>query len=193
MTEADRISTRNLILTGMFTAVICVFSQIVIPLQPIPFSLSLLAILLTGALLEPRYALLSSLAYILLGAFGLPVFAGFKGGIHILAGMTGGFIMAYPVMSFITSVSYKLSNKLSDKLPKKFKSITVTILPLLGMIISLCTCYIAGTLWFCHVSGSKTAYALSVCVLPFVTFDLLKILMAAVISAVLRKVMIKVR
>lgn len=197
MTETKGISVKNLILTGMFTAIICVFSQIIIPLQPIPFSLSLLAIYLTGALLEPKYALLSALAYVLLGTFGLPVFAGFKGGPHILTGMTGGFIMAYPIMSFITSISYKfsdkLSNKFSDKLAKNVKPVTYISLQVLGMIIALFMCYLIGTLWFCNVSDSKISYALSVCVLPFIPFDLIKILIASILATVLRKVAVKVQ
>src|SRR5690554_1884806 len=112
MPHKNKITTKKLVLTAMFTAIICVMSQVVIPLQPIPFSLSLLAIFLTGALLEPKYAFLATLAYLLLGAFGLPVFAGFKGGFQVVTGMTGGFIMAYPIMAFITSISYQLSTKI---------------------------------------------------------------------------------
>ena len=193
MTEAKRITTKNLILTGMFTALICVFSQIIIPVQPIPFSLSLIAVYLTGALLEPKYALLSALTYILLGSFGLPVFAGFKGGPHVLTGMTGGFIMSYPIMAFITSASYKFSYKLSLKLSKKIKTITAMGLQVLGMLISLFVCYFIGTVWFCYVSDSKIIYALSVCVLPFIPLDLIKILMVAATATVLRNVAIKVR
>lgn len=201
MQETKRISARDLTLTGMFTAIIIVFSQIVIPIQPVPFSLSLMAIFLTGSLLEPRYAFLSSLAYILLGAFGLPVFAGFKGGIHVLAGMTGGFIIAYPVMAFMTSIFYKLSYKISYKIKnKKSKTnmarpvwdiIICNVLPLSGMIFSLAICYLTGTLWFCQVTGSSTAYAFSVCVVPFIVFDLVKILMAAITAAIIKKAILK--
>lgn len=180
MTKSKRFSTKNLVLTGMFTAIICVLSQIIIPLQPIPFSLSVLAIFLTGAILEPKYAFFSTLAYLLLGAFGLPVFANFKGGLHALTGMTGGFIMAYPIMAFVTSLFCHLS--------RKFKSITYIALQVLGMLISLFICYLIGTLWFSHVSGSTIAYALSVCVLPFVAFDLIKIMMAVAAALVLRRV-----
>ncbi|TAH65262.1 MAG: hypothetical protein EWM47_11415, partial [Anaerolineaceae bacterium] len=114
MTYSRQSTTKKLILTGMFTAIIAVMSQIIIPIQPIPFSLSLLAIFLTGMMLEPKYAFFSTLAYILLGAFGLPVFAGLKGGIYVLTGMTGGFIMAYPIMAFITSVFSGLSVRLKS-------------------------------------------------------------------------------
>lgn len=111
MSSTKLFTTNKLILTGMFTAIISVMSQIIIPIQPIPFSLSLMAIFLTGILLEPKYAFFATLAYILLGAFGLPVFAGLKGGIHILSGMTGGFIMAYPIMALVTSLFYRLSRR----------------------------------------------------------------------------------
>ncbi len=186
MTTSNQITTKKLIFTGMFTAIISVMSQIIIPIQPIPFSLSLLAIFLTGALLEPKYALLSTLAYILLGAFGLPVFANFKGGFHVIAGATGGFIMAYPVMAFITSISYQLSKK--TKSSSAVKNITDIAIPTLGMLFSLFVCYLIGTLWFTYVSGSTIAYALSVCVFPFVAFDALKIVIGVASGAVLRKV-----
>lgn len=186
MTTSNQITTKKLIFTGMFTAIISVMSQIIIPIQPIPFSLSLLAIFLTGALLEPKYALLSTLAYILLGAFGLPVFANFKGGFHVIAGATGGFIMAYPVMAFITSISYQLSKKIKSS--SAVKNITDIAIPTLGMLFSLFVCYLIGTLWFTYVSGSTIAYALSVCVFPFVAFDALKIVIGVASGAVLRKV-----
>ena len=88
MSTAKGLTIRKFVLTGMFTAIICVISQIVIPIQPIPFSLSFLAIFLTGILLEPKYAFFSIMAYFFLGAVGLPVFAGFKGCFHVITGMT---------------------------------------------------------------------------------------------------------
>jgi biotin transport system substrate-specific component len=137
-------------------------------------------------LLEPKYAFFSTLAYILLGAFGLPVFAGFKGGIHVLFGMTGGFIMAYPIMAFITALSYQLSKKVkSSSFTRNLSRIAI---PAFGMLVSLFMCYLIGTLWFSYVSGSTIAYSLSVCVFPFIAFDLLKIALAISFGLVLRKV-----
>lgn len=186
MIQSKRFSTKMLILTAMFTAIICVMSQIIIPIQPIPFSLSLIAIYLTGALLEPKYAFLSTLAYLLLGAFGLPVFAGFKGGIHALTGMTGGFIISYPIMAFVTSISYQISkNAKSTSFNGKLASIAI---PALGMIHSLFICYLIGSLWFSFVAGTTIKYALSVCVLPFIAFDLLKIILALSAGIVLRRI-----
>lgn len=185
MPNTNFLTTKKVILTGMFTAIIIVMSQIVIPLQPIPFSLSFLAIFLTGAILEPKYALLATLAYILLGAFGLPVFAGLKGGIHVITGMTGGFIMSYPIMAFITSISYKLAIKAKSP---PFKNLSLVIIPILGMTLSVFMGYLIGSLWFVYISNSTMAYALAVCVFPFIPFDLIKVAIAIILGAILRKV-----
>lgn len=191
MPYSKHFTTKKLILTSMFTAIISVMSQIIIPVHPIPFSLSLFAIFLTGAILEPKYAFLSTLAYILLGAFGLPVFAGFKGGIHIISGMTGGFIAAYPIMTFVSSIFYQLLRKIKLTSPL-IKNILNIAIPTLGMMISLVICYLIGSLWFSYVSGSSMAYSLAVCVYPFIVFDLIKIALAIFFGSILRKIIDKI-
>lgn len=180
--EAYRKTTKvkDLVLTGMFTAIICVLSQISFPTQPIPFTFALFAIFLTGALLQPKYAFLSVLTYLLLGAFGVPVFAGFQGGFHILTGMTGGYLMAYPLMAFVTAFFYHTV--------KKGKHLALA----LGMVTSLLLCYFIGTLWFTFVTGSQFYYALTVCVFPFVLFDILKIVFAIIVRSLLRKTIMKI-
>lgn len=190
MTTSSQLTTKKIILTGMFAAIISVMAQITIPIQPIPFSLSLLAIFLAGMLLEPRYAFYATLAYILLGAFGLPVFAGLKGGIHVLTGMTGGFIVAYPIMALITSISYGLAIKVKSK--SFISKLSRLAIPTLGMMISLLICYLIGSLWFSYVSGSSLAYSLAVCVYPFIAFDLLKIALAISFATILRRVIDKI-
>lgn len=179
ITKEEGAKVKSLVLTGMFTAIISVLSQISIPTQPIPFTLALFAIFLTGALLPPRAAFLSALVYLLLGAFGLPVFAGFKGGIHVLTGMTGGYLMAYPLMSFLTSL---LANHF-----KKWKLLSLAS----GMILSLILCYFIGTLWFAFVSDTSFSYALTLCVFPFIPFDLLKIILALSAGVVIKKALYK--
>lgn len=168
------ISITGLVLTGLFTALLCVLAQISIPIQPIPFTLSLFAIYLIGALLPPRYALLSTISYVLLGAFGLPVFAGMKGGFHVLTGMTGGFLMAYPLMAFITALCYRYARKW--KVPALIS----------GMLVSLLLCYLFGSLWFTISTGSGFQKALTLCVYPFVLFDLIKIALAVSFSQIIR-------
>ena len=178
-TNKRKMSTQDLVMTGMFTAVICVMAQISIQTQPIPFTLALFAIFLTGALLSPRYAFLSVLVYLLLGAFGVPVFAGLKGGIQHLTGMTGGYLMAYPLMAFVTSLFYKHI--------KKYKIFALAI----GMLVSLFLCYMIGTVWFSFITGTDFYKSLTLCVFPFILFDLLKIVLAISVSMVIRKTAMK--
>jgi biotin transport system substrate-specific component len=168
-------NTRDLVITAMFTTVICIMAQISIPIQPIPFTLALFAIFLTGATLSPRNAFFSVLVYLLLGAFGVPVFAGMKSGIYALTGMTGGYLMAYPLMAFITALFHKYS--------KKYKIVGLTC----GMAISLLLCYIIGTLWFSFVTGNSFYTSLTLCVFPFILFDCIKIILAISVSIVLKR------
>lgn len=177
--KTQRITTKDLVLTAMFTAILCVMAQLSIPVQPIPFTFALLAVFLIGALLTPRYAFLSVLIYLLLGAFGVPVFAGMKGGLGHLAGYTGGFLASYPIMAFVTSVFYKYS--------KKYKVIALA----LGMLLSLALCYLFGTAWFAYVAGTTFLAGLASCVFPFAAFDLLKIVLAISFSMVIRKTVLR--
>ena len=177
--NTQRINTKDLVLTGMFTAILCVMAQISIPIQPIPFTLSLFALFLIGALLQPRYSFLAAMVYLLLGAFGVPVFAGFRGGLAHLTGPTGGYLMAYPLMTLITAVFYKLG--------KKHRIISLSI----GMTLSLFLCYLIGTLWFTHITGKTLYVALTLCVFPFIPFDIVKIVLAISVSLLIRKALIK--
>ena len=177
--KVQRISTRDLVLTAMFTAILCVMSQISIPIQPIPFTLSLFALFLIGALLQPRYAFLAVIVYLLLGAFGVPVFSNFRGGLMHLTGPTGGYLMAYPLMTVVTALFYKFG--------KKHRIISLG----LGMTISLLLCYLIGTLWFTHITGKTLYVALTLCVFPFIPFDIVKIVLAISVSLLIRKALIK--
>lgn len=177
--KKTRSSTRDLVLTGMFAAILCVMSQITIPIQPVPFSFALLAIFLIGALLSPRYAFLAVITYLLLGAFGAPVFAGYKGGLANLTGPTGGYLMAYPLMALVTALFRQLG--------KKHRIISLSI----GMVISLFLCYLLGTVWFTILTGKTFYVALTYCVFPFMLFDIIKIVLAVSLSLLIRKAAIK--
>lgn len=176
----NKIKTTDIIMTGMFTAVLAVMAQISIPIQPVPITLGTFAVFMIGALLSPRYAFLSVLAYLLLGAFGVPVFANMKGGIHMLTKSTGGYLMSYPIMAVVISLFYKYS--------KKFKLPFLVI----GMLVSIALCYLLGTLWYTNISGMNFYDALIACVYPFIPFDLLKIALAVSVSTVIRKALVKV-
>lgn len=98
--------TRLLILSGVFAAVTAVCSWISIPLPftPVPINLALLGVYLSGGLLGGHYGFYSQLIYVLLGAIGVPVFAGFSGGFGIISGPTGGYIIGYVFAAIVVGL-----------------------------------------------------------------------------------------
>ncbi len=149
---------------GLFTALICVLSPIVIPLGPVPFSLSLFVVALAASIADWKESLISVGVFILLGLVGLPVFSGFQGGISALMGPTGGFILSYIPVAALVALSGR-------------RGIAVKIL---FSALALLVCYLLGTIWYMVLTGiSNIRYAVSVCVLPFVPFDILKFALAA--------------
>lgn len=160
--------TKMLILSALFAAVTAVFSQILIPIGPVPINLGTLAVFLAGGFLGHKYGTLSIGVYILLGVVGVPVFAGFKGGAAAITGPTGGYIIGYLFIAFIVGLAVSKSEKVS------------LIILISAMIIGLAICYILGTTWFIHLTGWTLKKALMTCVVVFLPGDALKIFLATV-------------
>ena len=92
--------TYNLVSCGVMTALIAVLSQISIPLPSgVPITLQTFVIALAGFFLGSGFSAVSVAAFIVLGAVGLPVFSGFKGGLSVLTGLTGGFIFGFILLA----------------------------------------------------------------------------------------------
>ena len=162
---------RELIIIALSAAIITVCSWISIPLI-VPVTLQSLAIFLIAGLFPVKISLSAVSLYLLLGFLGLPVFAGFNGGFTALIGASGGFLLGFIPAVVIISV-FKSSYKKSDI----FYAIT--------MVLSLLICYAFGCLWymfvFCYDSTPSLFYTLSVCIFPFILFDIIKIFSALLI------------
>mgnify|MGYP005788893225 FL=1 len=161
-------------LCALFTALAAVVSQIAIPLAPVPVNLATFAVFLAGGLLGGKLGALSQIVYVLLGAFGLPVFAGMTGGFGRIMGPTGGYIAGYVVAAYLTGL-------LIERLPRGFWS------GVFAMICGLAACYALGTLWFLYLTGNDLVSALGVCVVPFLPGDAIKITLASLITHRLKK------
>src|SRR5215211_4890498 len=98
-------------------AVTAVTAQITIPLpfSPVPFTLQVLAVILSGLLLGPRYGALSQAIYLLIGAIGVPVFAGFSGGLGIVLGPTGGYLLSYPAAAAVAGLATRAATSASRR------------------------------------------------------------------------------
>ncbi len=159
-------TTRELCYIALFAAVIAISAWIAIP-AAISFTLQTFAVFCAVGLLGTKCAVAATVTYILIGAFGVPVFSGFVGGVGIFATVSGGFILGFvPAVLVCGACINRLGKKL---LPIVF-----------SMLLGLAVCYAFGALWFCILNGASFGAAISACVLPFLPFDIIKIILAAI-------------
>lgn len=166
MTKNTLNRTRFLSISALFTALLAVFSQLAIPMPAgVPINLALLAVYLCASLLPLHYSVLSVGAYLLLGLVGVPVFASFRGGVAVLFGKTGGYLIGYLLCAGVIAL-----------LQKQMKSLLTRSLVLtLGLLV----CYVFGTAWFMYLTKMNLVTSLGYCVLPFLPGDAVKIFAAA--------------
>ena len=171
--------TLDMVYIAMFTVLIAICSWISIP-TTVPFTLQTFGVFVTVGVLGGKRGSLSVLIYLLLGAIGIPVFAGFTGGMGIVLGSTGGYIIGFLLSALLMWGMEKLLGKKTWVLA-------------LSMVLGLLVCYIFGTIWFMLVYTRETGAiglrtALGWCVFPFVIPDLGKIVLALLICKLLAKV-----
>ncbi len=176
-----RSKTLELTYTALFAALIVICSWISIP-AAVSFTLQTFAVFLAVGLLGGKRGTVSVLVYVLLGAVGLPVFTGFKGGMGALLGTTGGYIIGFiftALIMWLFEIIFK---------ERYHKPVVLVISMLAGLIV----CYAFGTAWFVNVyTRTKEPVgiiaALSWCVFPFIIPDILKIALALMLTLKLRR------
>ena len=168
-------STYLLVLCAFFAALTAVFSQLAIPIGPVPINLATLSVFLAGTILGSKWGALSQVVYVLLGIFGLPVFAQFKGGLGVIAGPTGGYIAGYIAAAWLVGF-------LCERLKKN------TLRMVLSMIAGMALCYLMGTIWFMWSTKTALLQSLMLCVVPFLIGDGLKIAFVAVLVPRLKRI-----
>ncbi len=178
------ITVKDMCVLAVFAAVISVLSQISIPMTGgVPVTMQTFAVAFTGIVLGGKKGFLSVLVYIMLGIFGLPVFAGFKGGAASLFGVTGGFIMSFPILALFTGEAMKGFLSLSAKEKKAGAIAFLIIITFIGVFIN----YAVGTLWFVLVTGTNIMAGIAACVAPFLINDIIKLIAAYILGAGLRR------
>lgn len=174
----EKDSTRNLCYTAFMTVLICICSWVSIPFI-VPFTLQTFAVFFVLLLLGGKNGTTAICIYLIMGMIGLPVFSGMRGGVSHLFGPTGGYIIGF----VFTGITYMLFERLMKK-KLIFK------LAVLGS--SLISCYLVGTLWFVTVyslQGNHVGFlsAISICVLPYIIPDCIKISLAVYLYSKIKK------
>lgn len=170
-------NTRSLTYIAIGAALIAVLSQISIPLGPVPFTLQTMAIGLLATLYKPKEATLSVVLYLLLGAIGLPVFAGGSGGFQALFGATGGFLWAFILYGLLTS---SLANMHSSYW-------TIFWTNCLGVAVVL----LGGATYFKFFSQASWTDTLAWTVTPFILTGILKIVVVILLVKALQPILKK--
>lgn len=173
-----KLSVRDLVMTAVMAAVICVLGPLSIPIGPVPISLTMFAIFITLYVIGMKRGTIAVVIYLLIGLAGLPVFSGFEGGAAKIAGPTGGYLWGFIPMALI-------SGAVIDRCAKK------VWLCIIAMIAATAVLYILGTAWFVFSMKTTVSYALGVCVFPFIPVDLVKIVVSALLGPVLRDALTK--
>ena len=167
---------KEMTLTAVAAALICIAGPLVIPAGPIPLSLATFAIYLAGAVLGKKQGTMATALYLLIGIIGVPVFSGFSGGFQKLAGVTGGYLAGYLPCAFLSGIGGEQAEKKERK----------WILPAM-MAAGTAALYALGTAWFMIQSGNAFGTALTLCVLPFLPGDAVKIAAAVFLSIPVRR------
>ena len=161
--------TQALARAALAAALMALCSWISLP-TAVPFTLQTFALFLTLGVLGGRLGALAVGVYLLLGAVGLPVFAGFSGGLGALLGATGGYLLGFLLIALVMWAAEALLGK-------------GPLVYLGSAVVGLAVCYLFGSVWFLYLysAGGASADMLTVlgwCVFPFIVPDLIKLALA---------------
>ena len=177
----SRLRTLDMAYIALFAVLMAVCAWITVPLPKplVQFTLQTFAMFMALTTLGGRRGLYAMVVYLLLGAVGVPVFSGFRGGLGVLLDTTGGYIIGFAAAAL---VYWLLTAKLGDSLPVKIAA----------CVLGLAVCYAFGTAWFLVLYARTTGTigvttALSWCVLPYIVPDRLKLALAVVLSGRIKK------
>jgi biotin transport system substrate-specific component len=171
-----RFSVRDLSYISLFATLIAVSGYISIPLpfSTVPVTAQTLAVMLAGSLLPVGHAAASIVVFLFMGAVGLPVFSGGTAGLGIIIGKTGGYLIGFLAGAALISVL-------------KGKKAGFTRLLIVNAIGGILVVYAFGVMWLNYVTGIGISKAVIFGALPFIPGDIVKIVVAALLTIRLRK------
>lgn len=167
-------NTYQYLLAAIGAAIIAILAQVTIPLPLVPITGQTLAIGLIVTILGTRLGTLSVLLYILLGAVGMPVFSGMSGGLGVVVGPTGGYIVGFLPSAVIMGLYMK---KFGITIPHAI------VANIIGMIVTLAL----GTAWLKIAADLTWTAAFMGGAAPFIIVGILKAVLAAYLGVVVRR------
>ncbi len=167
--RSSKISTQDICGIALMTAIAAVMAQISIPMpMGVPMTMQTFAVTLAGIILGAKRGAISMVVYVLLGALGVPVLAGFSGGFQYLAGPTGGFLLSFPIMAYLIGIGASR---------RKQKGMF-----LLFLVLGTAANYAAGVAMFCILMKASVWTGITACVLPFIPTAIIKAALASALG-----------
>ena len=166
---------KDMTLTAVMAALICIAGPRTSSAGPAPLSLATVAVMRAGTVLVKKWGTAAAGLYLLIGISGIPVFSGFSGGFQKLAGVTGGYLIGYLPCAYLSGVGAEKREKAGWWFH-----------PLM-MVAGTVLLYLVGTIVFMLHTGNGLIASLSLCVIPFLIGDAIKIAAATLLTVPVRK------
>jgi biotin transport system substrate-specific component len=178
--------TREMVTAALVTALLAASAWITIPFGVVPVTLQVFFVVLAALLLSPLWAAASVGAYLVLGAAGLPVFAGAQGGLGVIAGPTGGYLVGFLVGAFLGSmVRIRFA-------PRALRSVAdhsaaTAIADMMAAAVVIACAYAIGVVQLMLVLDLGLVGALAAGVVPFIVPDAIKAVVAVAAAGTIRR------
>lgn len=197
--------SRSVAFVGLTIALIAASALIAVPIGPVPVTLQMFAITFAIVVLPPKAATAAIVGYLVLGAVGVPVFSGMRGGIGVLAGPTGGFLWGYllgvPLASLFLAGARKAfgnggggarlsrAERAAQSVPQRAISFLRNFgLELVAGVIFTAVAYVCGWAQYMVVAQVSPEVAFLTACAPFIALDLAKIIAAVVCARAVKEV-----
>ena len=195
-----RTRTQSIAYVALTIAIMAVSAWITVPLGPIPFTLQMFAFTFAIVVLRPSEAIAATAGYLALGAIGVPVFSGMRGGLGVIMGPTGGFLLGYlpgvivaAILLYLTAPAaeryrqrYLARTAAEDVRPSTWQRMRSNLLgcafQLIAGLLFTVVSYVTGWAQFMLVAGVGPEAAFVACIAPFIVPDIVKVLAAVTIA-----------
>lgn len=171
--------TETVAFCGLAIALLAISAWVTVPLGPVPFTLQTMVLVFVVVLFPPREALVSVFGYLALGAVGVPVFSGMKGGLASIVGPTGGFLVGFGIGAILAVLLLKAWREPEAKSARMLRAA-------LAAVVLLLTSYVCGWLQLMALTGMGPAAAFATGIAPFIVLDAIKLSVGVALAQTLK-------
>lgn len=167
--------TETVAFCGLAIALLAVSAWVTVPLGPVPFTLQTMVLVFIVTLFPARQALISIFGYLVLGAVGVPVFSGMKGGLASIVGPTGGFLVGFGIGAILAVLLFKAWRRPEGKAMRAARAGA-------GASVLLLTSYLCGWIQLMVLTGMGPVAAFAAGIAPFIVLDAIKLFVGVALA-----------